>query len=436
MGLVQDGLGSVALVMDGAGTVHDRRFFEPFGQRIDTGGGPFSGGMAGVELGFSGHHHDGDLGLIDMRGRVYDPLQKHFLSPDPILGAPLSGHDLNRYSYAWNNPLSIVDPTGLQEAPGGFRPPTQLPMSLTADAVIGFFKSLFSSSPTPTPPTPAGTKEKTPGPTTSDAKGATPATGSGATPTPQELPPGPTPRPRPAGEVDQNGFVPYNAGVQRSGGFVAGVMIGIVPLGSLGANALIANGVLAEGTPEAREGLAKGQLLGGLIGMVWGSGKSPSAAPVQAPRPVPATAGGGSAPPLVVVPNATGVLVGAGGVVTLAVAVTELGVALSGPGKDKGEEHHIATNKNTLAKQKWTLQFEHLFGKVGLSLKDPRNKVFVVGHQGPHPPQYHEAVFERLSKAINGLTGDAAQDAFLKELDILGKEVAIPGTPLNALVTK
>ncbi len=434
--LQHDGLGSVALVMDGAGTVHDRRFFEPFGQRIDANGGPFSGGMAGVELGFSGHRHDGDLGLIDMRGRVYDPLQKHFLSPDPLIGAPLSGHDLNRYSYAWNNPLSIVDPTGLQEAPGGFRPPTQLPMSLTADAVIGFFKSLFSSSPTPTPPTPTGTKEQKPGPATSDGQGAKPPTGSGASPTPQELPPGPTPRPRPAGEVDENGFVPYNAGVQRSGGFVAGVSIGLVPFGSLVANALIAAGVLVEGTPEAREGLANGQLLGGLIGMVWGSGKSPSAAPVQAPRPMPATAGGGSAPPLVVVPNATGVLVGAGGVVTLAVAVTDLGVALTDPGKQQAEEHHIATDKNKIAGQRWTDKFEKLFDKAGVSLQDPRNKVAVVGHKGPHPELYHQTVYDRLSGATYGLTGAAARDALLKQLDILGQEVATPGTVLNNLVTK
>ncbi len=107
-----------------------------------------------------------------------------------------------------------------------------------------------------------------------------------------------------------------------------------MPFGSLVANALIAAGVLVEGTHEAREGLAKGQVLGGLIGIVWGSGESPSAAPVQAPRPMPATAGGGSAPPLVVVPNATGVLLGVGGVVTIAAAGAEMAVALSSGGGD------------------------------------------------------------------------------------------------------
>ena len=79
-------------------------------------------------------------------------------------------------------------------------------------------------------------------------------------------------------------------------------------------------------------------MLGGLIGILWGSGKSPSAAPVQAPRPMPATAGGGSTPPLVVVPDATGVLLGVGGVVTIAAAGAEMAVALSSGGGDGGKD--------------------------------------------------------------------------------------------------
>jgi hypothetical protein len=35
-----------------------------------------------------------------------------FLSPDPLVQAPYHAQSLNRYSYVWNNPLSLVDPSG------------------------------------------------------------------------------------------------------------------------------------------------------------------------------------------------------------------------------------------------------------------------------------------------------------------------------------
>ena len=48
-----------------------------------------------------------------MNGRVYDPRLGRFLSPDPIVGDPTSSQSWNLYSYVGNNPLSYVDPTGL-----------------------------------------------------------------------------------------------------------------------------------------------------------------------------------------------------------------------------------------------------------------------------------------------------------------------------------
>jgi RHS repeat-associated protein len=68
-----------------------------------------------TRLGLTGHEQLDHLGLVHMGGRVYDPVIGRFLSPDPIVQAPDSSQDLNRYSYAWNNPLSIVDPTGYAE---------------------------------------------------------------------------------------------------------------------------------------------------------------------------------------------------------------------------------------------------------------------------------------------------------------------------------
>jgi len=71
-----------------------------------------------------------------------------------------------------------------------------------------------------------------------------------------------------------------------------------------------------------------------------------------------------------------------------------------------------------------------------MSLNDPVNIVRVKGHKGPHPQEYHEAIFQRLSDATEGCrTMQQCREALTAELSRLGKEIATPGTELNKLVT-
>jgi hypothetical protein len=49
-----------------------------------------------------------------MNGRIYDPSLGRMLSPDPVTQAPEHGQNYNRYSYAYNNPLRHIDPSGFQ----------------------------------------------------------------------------------------------------------------------------------------------------------------------------------------------------------------------------------------------------------------------------------------------------------------------------------
>ena len=72
-----------------------------------------------MDSGFIGTHHDDDVGLIDLRGRVYDPAIRRFLTPDPVVGLPLFGQSYNRYSYSLNNPINFSDPGGLDPGPVG-----------------------------------------------------------------------------------------------------------------------------------------------------------------------------------------------------------------------------------------------------------------------------------------------------------------------------
>ena len=53
---------------------------------------------------------DADAGLYYYRARWYDPAVGRFLSEDPI---GFAGGDANRFRYAENDPVNLVDPRGL-----------------------------------------------------------------------------------------------------------------------------------------------------------------------------------------------------------------------------------------------------------------------------------------------------------------------------------
>jgi RHS repeat-associated protein len=114
-----DVLGSSETVTDDSGKlVGQARKYDPFGGPTDLNlPKAFPGGalMSGdVHLGFTGHEEDSETGLINMRGRIYNPRVGHFLTPDPFLPNPMSSIGLGRYSYALNNPLTYTDPTGFE----------------------------------------------------------------------------------------------------------------------------------------------------------------------------------------------------------------------------------------------------------------------------------------------------------------------------------
>jgi RHS repeat-associated protein len=109
---LKDRLGSTVDTITGASAT--LRTYDPFGAARNGNMVTRKNGTLNLDAtihGFTGHTHADDVGLIHMKGRVYDPSLGRFLSVDPVVDTTKS-QGLNPYSYLANNPLSGTDPTG------------------------------------------------------------------------------------------------------------------------------------------------------------------------------------------------------------------------------------------------------------------------------------------------------------------------------------
>ncbi|HTN84837.1 MAG TPA: hypothetical protein VL242_14150, partial [Sorangium sp.] len=70
-----DHLGSVDALTDEDGDVIERRSYDPFGQRRNPVWGERAPASFSSEttMGFTGHESDDELGLVNLKGRIYDP---------------------------------------------------------------------------------------------------------------------------------------------------------------------------------------------------------------------------------------------------------------------------------------------------------------------------------------------------------------------------
>ncbi len=119
---LNDALGSVDVITDGGGKVIEKRSYDAFGARRDPAGWvPWQGPLASdvTTVGFEGLEADDEAGLVNMRGRIYDPKIGRFLSTDPLVSRPGFGQSWNPYSYVLNSPLDFMDPSGFEDTPAG-----------------------------------------------------------------------------------------------------------------------------------------------------------------------------------------------------------------------------------------------------------------------------------------------------------------------------
>jgi RHS repeat-associated protein len=134
--LITDHLGSTRVVTDATQAVLSRHDYFPFGEEIYNALGnrntdPNYNVLSGPTQRFTAKERDPEFGLDYFLARYYSGAQGRFTSPDEFTGGPddvLEKDDpasqalpycdidepqsLNKYAYAYNNPLRYIDPDG------------------------------------------------------------------------------------------------------------------------------------------------------------------------------------------------------------------------------------------------------------------------------------------------------------------------------------
>ena len=120
--ILKDNLGSWTAITDSTGMVEQRLSYDAWGNLRNPA--TWSGSFTGTPMfdrGFTGHEHLTAFGLINMNGRMYDPMMSSFLSVDQFVQESDNSQGFNRYAYCLNNPLRYTDPSGwrMNPTPGG-----------------------------------------------------------------------------------------------------------------------------------------------------------------------------------------------------------------------------------------------------------------------------------------------------------------------------
>jgi RHS repeat-associated protein len=115
-----DALGNVIALVNSAGVVATTYTYDPFGNTTTTGA------VSANPSQYTGRENEAN-GLYFYRGRYYSAALHRFVSQDPL---GFSGSGPNLYAYAGNNPVTFVDPFGLQS---GLATPTTVTVPYPAE---------------------------------------------------------------------------------------------------------------------------------------------------------------------------------------------------------------------------------------------------------------------------------------------------------------
>jgi RHS repeat-associated protein len=105
-----DHLGSSTVVTDASGAVIEQSIYEPFGSVTTTG---VLQDTPETAWHYTGKELDDSTGLYYFGARYYDPGLGRFIQPDPVIQSIFDSQTLNPYAYCRNNPLILIDPSGM-----------------------------------------------------------------------------------------------------------------------------------------------------------------------------------------------------------------------------------------------------------------------------------------------------------------------------------
>ena len=110
-----DHLGSILTLTNTSGTVIAAQNFDAWGRNRNPDNWTYTSIPSVPDWlyrGFTGHEYMAQYALINMNGRLYDPMIGRMISPDNFVPLPWSTQGYNRYQYCGNNPLLYTDPDG------------------------------------------------------------------------------------------------------------------------------------------------------------------------------------------------------------------------------------------------------------------------------------------------------------------------------------
>lgn len=135
---LNDGLGSAAQLVNEQGEVWNKFMFDPYGEPHAAGKLLLNRNkeeLLYTPYGFTGEAHDLYNGLIYLRARYYDPTVGSFISQDSYMGELNNPISQNRYTYAQNNPVNMIDPSGHIPLPGTHSAYADGPLGLASGVI-------------------------------------------------------------------------------------------------------------------------------------------------------------------------------------------------------------------------------------------------------------------------------------------------------------